>query len=339
MDAYGTVDLHNIKIDGNTDDGKFLRSEGSAGVSWQSAGVSNLINNSNATFLTVGSDETCQFHHNIYPVSDDTYACGTGSKKWQWVYTNGIKGSSVFDFEDISRINCNGAYLHGDTNNQEGQIENWEFCGIAGQVKSGGGSTDGTLVSDRGDSGVSWIDAQLNVYSDGDCKVNFHRDWQAGDVYLNMSDDSSSSTSKNYCWIRVTGGSSTNIMEMKVGGNVNTQFKTYSTQIMKPLECDSTVTCTSLTETSDLRIKDNIEQLTGALNTISSLRGITYTNKDTNKDSIGVIAQEVEEILPELVGEDTSGMANVRYTGLVPVLIEAIKELKNEVDALKHELN
>lgn len=339
VDAYGTVDLHNIKIDGNTDDGKFLRSEGSAGVSWQSAGVSNLINNSNATFLTVGSDETCQFHHNIYPVSDDTYACGTGSKKWQWVYTNGIKGSSVFDFEDISRINCNGAYLHGDTNNQEGQIENWEFCGIAGQVKSGGGSTDGTLVSDRGDSGVSWIDAQLNVYSDGDCKVNFHRDWQAGDVYLNMSDDSSSSTSKNYCWIRVTGGSSTNIMEMKVGGNVNTQFKTYSTQIMKPLECDSTVTCTSLTETSDLRIKDNIEQLTGALNTISSLRGITYTNKDTNKDSIGVIAQEVEEILPELVGEDTSGMANVRYTGLVPVLIEAIKELKNEVDALKHELN
>jgi len=102
---------------------------------------------------------------------------------------------------------------------------------------------------------------------------------------------------------------------------------------------------------SDLRLKENITDLTGSLDKILQLRGVNYTWKDTEnrgaETHIGFIAQEVEEVIPELVGDgglpiDEDGneaYKNVNYANLVPVLVEAIKELKAENDALKARLD
>lgn len=81
--------------------------------------------------------------------------------------------------------------------------------------------------------------------------------------------------------------------------------------------------------------KENIETVENGLDLVSQLRGVWY-NKIAEEDrKVGVIAQEVEEVLPEVVHTDTEGMKSVDYGKMVGVLIEAIKELKQEIDELK----
>jgi hypothetical protein len=89
---------------------------------------------------------------------------------------------------------------------------------------------------------------------------------------------------------------------------------------------------------SDARVKDNVETVKDALQTVTLLRGVTYTRKDNEDKSrkVGVIAQEVLPILPEVVQKDTNGNYSVAYGNIVGVLIEALKELKAEIDELKN---
>jgi hypothetical protein len=91
---------------------------------------------------------------------------------------------------------------------------------------------------------------------------------------------------------------------------------------------------------SDKRVKENIVTIDSALDKVTQLRGVTYTRKDTEDKStkVGVIAQEVLEVLPEVVSKDDKGMYSVAYGNIAGVFIEAIKELKAEVDSLKQEI-
>ena len=89
-----------------------------------------------------------------------------------------------------------------------------------------------------------------------------------------------------------------------------------------------------ITAFSDRRKKSNIERIENALDKVSQLNGYTFDYNGERKT--GVIAQEVKEVLPEAVygSEDTT--YSVAYGNLVGILIEAIKELKNEIDQLKN---
>ena len=90
---------------------------------------------------------------------------------------------------------------------------------------------------------------------------------------------------------------------------------------------------------SDARLKDNIETVDNALDKVSSMRGVTFTRNDKvdkEKKYVGVIAQEMQEVVPEVVNHnEEKDVYTVDYDGLVGVLIEAIKDLKNEVEELK----
>lgn len=88
---------------------------------------------------------------------------------------------------------------------------------------------------------------------------------------------------------------------------------------------------------SDARSKTNIETIPNALNKVTSIRGVTY-NKVEDPDGVkymGVVAQELLPYLPEVVAQGESGEYAVAYGNIVGVLIEAIKELKAEIDELK----
>jgi hypothetical protein len=89
---------------------------------------------------------------------------------------------------------------------------------------------------------------------------------------------------------------------------------------------------------SDARVKDNVTTVENALDKVKSLRGVTYTRKDddTKTSKVGVIAQEVLPILPEVVQQDTNGNYSVAYGNMVGVLIEAIKEQQQQIDELKY---
>ena len=80
-------------------------------------------------------------------------------------------------------------------------------------------------------------------------------------------------------------------------------------------------------------MKKNVKQIENALHTANLLRGVSFEWKENSSPSMGIIAQELEEILPELVSGDSTKVVN--YNGIIAVLIEAIKELKSEIDILK----
>jgi hypothetical protein len=94
-----------------------------------------------------------------------------------------------------------------------------------------------------------------------------------------------------------------------------------------------------VTAFSDERLKENIETIPDALDKVCQMRGVTFNRTDfKGEKQMGVIAQEVEKIIPEVVKEDDSEdkIKSVAYGNMVGLLIEAIKDLKNEVDELKN---
>ena len=94
-----------------------------------------------------------------------------------------------------------------------------------------------------------------------------------------------------------------------------------------------TLTVVDINSTSDIKLKENIKTVENSLNTLTQLRGVSFDWKETGKGSYGVIAQELEEILPDLV--KNGEVKSVNYNGLIGVLIEAVKELSEEVKELK----
>lgn len=98
-----------------------------------------------------------------------------------------------------------------------------------------------------------------------------------------------------------------------------------------------TLSVTTLTETSSIALKENINPISDALNSICSLTGVTYDRKNSNvKNEAGLIAEEVYKVLPNIVTVDQEGNAEgITYTKLTAYLIEAVKQLKEEIEILK----
>jgi hypothetical protein len=118
-----------------------------------------------------------------------------------------------------------------------------------------------------------------------------------------------------------------------------------------------TATENIISNTSDARLKTNVTNITGALDKVMSLNGVTYNWNDkaieagfsAEVEEVGLIAQEVQEVLPQVIfdapfdrgeeGESISGenYITLQYERIVPLLVEAIKELKAEINSLKGE--
>ena len=85
---------------------------------------------------------------------------------------------------------------------------------------------------------------------------------------------------------------------------------------------------------SDARLKSNIVSLGSTLPKLLQIDGKSYEMK--GKQKIGVLAQEIQEVFPELVSEDDNEMLAVNYQGLVPILINALKEQNEKINRLEN---
>ena len=90
-----------------------------------------------------------------------------------------------------------------------------------------------------------------------------------------------------------------------------------------------------ITAFSDIRVKENIQTIPNALESVCMMRGVTYNKIGEQKESVGVIAQEIKEVLPQVVHENEDGMLSVAYGNITGVLIEAIKEQQKQIEELK----
>ena len=120
-----------------------------------------------------------------------------------------------------------------------------------------------------------------------------------------------------------TVGSSTDNDAMTIASNGNVTFSQ-----------DLTVSG-DITVSSDQRLKSNIKSLGSTISKLMQIDGKTYTIKNNGIEKIGILAQEVQKVFPELVSEDKNEMLAVNYQGLVPVLINALKEQDEKINRLE----
>lgn len=99
------------------------------------------------------------------------------------------------------------------------------------------------------------------------------------------------------------------------------------------------LTVVDLNSTSDIREKTSLSKIDDPISILKKIEGYSFNWKETGNKSYGVIAQYLEEILPELVGENDRGMKNVRYLPLIAILIEGIKDLSAQIEEIKNQLN
>lgn len=95
------------------------------------------------------------------------------------------------------------------------------------------------------------------------------------------------------------------------------------------------LSATTFNSLSDENEKENVVTISNAVETVKQIRGVRFDWKENKNPSLGVIAQELEKILPELV-LNSNGQKTVNYSGIIAVLIEAIKEQQEEIEKLKN---
>ena len=116
---------------------------------------------------------------------------------------------------------------------------------------------------------------------------------------------------------------------------IGSETPTESLDVIGNIKSSQTVSAEDFNTTSDITLKTDICTIENALELISAIRGVRFTWKERLTPSLGVIAQEVEEVIPELVtGGDPK---QVNYNGLIGVLVESVKELSVQIDNIKKE--
>jgi hypothetical protein len=119
-------------------------------------------------------------------------------------------------------------------------------------------------------------------------------------------------------------------------GNLATSRVSTSALTFQP--STGTFTATAIVESSSITLKENIEPIENALDSILKLSGVTYDRRDTQVHEAGLIAEWVDKVIPELVTKDQNGNAvGIKYSKLSAYLIECVKSLKQEIDELKVE--
>jgi hypothetical protein len=120
-------------------------------------------------------------------------------------------------------------------------------------------------------------------------------------------------------------------------GSYSTAYVSNSKLTFNP--STGTLSSTNFTSLSDQSKKENVQQIRNATEIVQQLRGVEFTWKEGGQHSIGVIAQEIEKVLPEVVMIDDNGLRSVAYGNIVGVLIEAIKEQQLRLEGLEKKLN
>jgi hypothetical protein len=131
--------------------------------------------------------------------------------------------------------------------------------------------------------------------------------------------------------------SGTNTVVFSYPSNSNDVTFQGSVSVNENVNVAGVITCTDLNSTSDKNLKYDIRKVENPISILNEINGVEFKWKSNNKLSIGVIAQEVEKVLPELVS--ISETKSVNYNGLIGVLIEAVKTQQSQIEELTKKID
>jgi hypothetical protein len=253
-----------------------------------------------------------------------------------------VTGSTTLN----STLNATGATVLGSTLNVTGSTTLGSTLGVTGATNISGATVLGstlnvtgatTLGSTLGVTGATTLSSTLSVSGSTSVDaLNINTSGAPqGDLYTSGGGDGVFN-------INNTSNSGTTVFNNKnSSGTYNDILTLTSSTALVDGALNVTGDITAF-YTSDQRLKDNITPISDALDKVISISGNTFDwNEKSEKEGsdVGVVAQEILEVLPEAVTTRENGYLAVRYEKLVPLLIEAIKDLKTEIDELKKSTN
>ena len=356
-----------------------LDGDGKVGIGTTSPGKQLTINGADAEFLINRTGSYADTINMGMPSGVPTIVGGTdlafgGTGTWtehMRIKANGNVGiGTPSPAEALNIVGTGGTAkirFDGDSSNLQNN-----FIGITGY-------DDLIIASDEANSGSAStiqfrVDAseRMRITSDGRVGIgttgpSFPLDLRApsggGDAVVRIHNQHTGSGDDAILRLSIAGTTGDSIIQFGDGGdadigriayhhNGNTmRFFTGAAEEMRlendgDLHVDGNVIAYSTT-ISDERLKDDVQDITGALDTVDALRGVTYTwnaGSREGKRDYGVIAQEVERVIPEIVhdttmpllGDEETVYKTVDYEKLCAVLINAVSELRAEVEALKN---
>jgi len=256
---------------------------------------------------------------------------------------NLTEGSSNLYFTDIRARNAFTFQDDISFNQSTGELSVITYKSSNFDTDFSGKSTDDLS---EGTTNLYFIEAP----ADGGQYVRQNSSWVEVDL-SGASVDLGATTGPSSITITNTGGTNATIVGASStnAGLVTTSNQTFDgiKTFQDELRCNNDIIAFY---SSDSRLKENIEDIDSALYKVNTIRGVEYDWTEdylnrrggedgafVSKHDVGVIAQELQQVLPEAVLERPDGYLGVRYEKIVPLLLQAIKELKVEVDNLKRE--
>jgi len=189
---------------------------------------------------------------------------------------------------------------------------------ITGRVDPAADSTH-----DLGTNSVRWRNLYADtLYGDGSNLTGI----QAG---ITITDDTSTNATRYLIFDDATSGTIT-------GANVSSSKLTFNPST-GDLGVGGQVTATDFNSTSDARLKTNVQVIDDPLEKVLQINGVSFNWIENNKPSMGVIADNIQEVLPELVSD--TDPKTVNYNGLIGLLIEVVKEQQTQINSLNERLS
>ena len=269
---------------------------------------------------------------NLVPDTTNTHSLGTSSLEWSALHVDGTGNIDTIVSDEISvdNLNFNGNAItstntNGDitiTPNGTGSVV---IDGLSHPQTDG---SAGQFLKTDGSGQLAFATVDTDLSNDSSPQLAADLDGQGNNIYT-LQGNIGSDAGDYLVWTTDTR------MDVYINGSNEFRFESDG-----DFHADGNVVAYSTTVSSDERLKENIEVVSDALNKVSVLRGVTFDWIRDGKSSAGVIAQEVQNVLPQAVTEVTgmNGIQHltVNYSALTSILIEAIKELKAEVEELKN---
>lgn len=322
VDPNGTSNLNHLNVAGT--------------FRFQRSAYTQTSQDDNVT-VTVG-DSDITFTHNNDSDGD--------ASQYNFKYTSGGSSVDILNFAS-NYANFTTPYVRCNNNSTDyAQLESNSSGGVLKAVSNG---NTNVLFRSYGDSytlndlgvGTSSPGARLHVDHATTTTPTLTFGGAAGQILQSENSEfafglTAASPYPLYIQGRTSSNTARDINLQPVGGDIGIGVASPGFK----LDVNGTIRATAdVVAYSDIRVKENIKTIDNALNKVKNLRGVEYNRIDNTEKNIGVIAQEVEKILPEVVREDGEGMKSVAYGNITAILIEAIKEQQKQIDELKSIIN
>lgn len=238
-------------------------------------------------------------------------------------FTGTLTASSISGISTLSELGVTGLTTTRDL----------QVTGIStlNAISAGGTTGISQYVLTSTGTGLIWQSLTASPGVTGVSGFNVVEDFTDGLKYLAMQTGAGTTQTTNISSNQLVYSSTTKNL------GIGTTNPTAKLHVVGDTYISGILTATDINSASDIRLKTNIKPFENTLEKIVQINGVSFNWIDSNAKSGGIIAQDVEKVFPELVNDGDHKTVN--YNGLIGVLIESIKELKQEVEDLKSKLS